>query len=101
MGLDRRLIAVHVILVALSVDVTVILSVEIRMFCVSFTSTVNMINPLSLWSSICCPLASQAKLFATPVQLNSATTLPIETLTALGGIVISVCTEILRRGYSD
>ena len=72
---------------ALSVGDTASLSVVMRIFSVPFTITVTILTPSSPLS-ICCPLASQAKLLATPVQVNSATPLS-ETLTACGGMVIS------------
>ena len=74
--------------VALSVEVTVILNVNMRMFFCKFTNFIGDITTPSP-SLICRPLDSQYKLLATAVQLNSATLL-IEILTALGGTVISV-----------
>ena len=70
--------AVHVMLVALSVEDTGTLKVDLRIL-----STIVAIS-----SIIIIPLACQIMLLATAVQLNSATPL-IETLSARGGIVIS------------
>ena len=72
--------------VALSVEDTRIFSVDLRRFRVSSIVTVLILTP-SLWLSAC-SLAFQAKLLATAVQVNSATSL-METLTARGGMVIS------------
>ena len=76
----------HVIFVALSVEDTAILSVDLRILIASFTAIVFMKIP-SLVSS-CTSLASQTKLIATAVQVNSATSL-IEEFTGCGEIVIS------------
>lgn len=78
------LMAVHVILVALSVEDTVMLSIDLR----SPASSSFVIVDVSSLLSICAPLASQRKAFATAVQLKFATSL-IEVLTGLGGITIS------------
>ena len=75
-------------LVALSVEDIATLSVDLRMFCAPSTATVFILTPSLLLNG--CLLASQTKLLATAVQLNSATSLRIETLIARGGIVISV-----------
>ena len=72
---------------ALSVEDTVCLSVDIRIFSVPFTTPVN-ISTFSP-SSICCPFVLQVKLLLTAVQVNSAT-VQIETLTARGGMVMPV-----------
>ena len=74
----------HVMLVALSVEVTVSLSVDLRMpFCSLLTGIV-----IAIPAPICCPLASQAKPFAIAVQVNSATSLS-DMFKDRGGIVIS------------
>ena len=80
----------QIIFAALAVEITVTLSVDMRIFSVPFTDVV-VISTLSP-SSICGPLGYhvQVKLLATAVQLNSATPLT-ETLTACGGMVISAC----------
>ena len=78
--------AVHVMLVASSIEDTISLSVVMRMFCASFTATGIIKTPRPL--SNCCPLACQVKLLATAVQVNS-TTVPIGTMTSCGGMVIS------------
>ena len=76
-----KLITMHVMLVALSVEVTIILRVDLRMpFCSSRTIAVP--------APIFCPLASQAKPFAIAVQLNSATSVS-DMFTDCGGIMIS------------
>ena len=76
----------HVMFVALSVEVTVNFNVAMRMlfgnFCVGVITTPG--SPFC----ICCPLDFQIKPLAAAVQLNSATSL-IEILTDLGGMVIS------------
>ena len=82
-----RLTTTHVIFVSLSVEVTSTLSVDIRMFCNSFTGAFKIATSSSLLSN-CCPLAFQAKPFATAVQVNSATLLS-DMFTGLGGIVMS------------
>ena len=73
--------------VALSVEDTFILNVDV---CTSFITTDVIMMSCSL--SLCFPLATQAKLLATAVQVNSATAL-METLTARGGMVIPAETE--------
>ena len=78
-------------LVALSVEDTVSLSVVMRILNVPFTSTVSTMTPSSPLSN-CCPLALQKMLLATAVQVNSATPL-METLTARGGMVISAVSD--------
>ena len=78
-------VAVQVILVVSLVEVTVSLSVDMRMFCAPFTNAFVILTTFP--SSICCPLVCQIKVLATAVQLNSATSLT-ETLTARGGMVI-------------
>ena len=78
-------------------EITVILNVDMRILSDSFTGTSGvMVIPSPL--SICCPLAFQVKLFAMPVQLNSATLL-IEILTDCGGIVMSVKGTQLSHGH--
>ena len=81
-----RLTTTHVIFVSLSVEVTSTLSVDIRMLSNSFTGAFK-ITTSSLLSN-CCPLAFQAKPFATAVQVNSATLLS-DMLTGFGGTVMS------------
>ena len=78
-------VAEQVILVVSSIEVTVSLSVDMRIFCVLFTNAFVILTTSP--SSICCPLVCQVKVLATAVQLNSATSLT-ETLTARGGMVI-------------
>ena len=73
----------HVMLVALSVEVTIILRVDLRM---PFGSSCTII---AVPAPICCPLASQAKPFAVAVQVNSATSLS-DMFKDCGGIVISL-----------
>ena len=81
---------------ALSIEIIVILNIEMRMF--SFTAKV-VITTLSP-SSICCPLALQVMLLATAVQVNSATPLT-EILTARGGIVISADVSLVHDLTQD
>ena len=81
----KKLTAKQVMFTALSVKDTVSLSVDMRIFSVPFTVTVDVMTPIP--SSTCCSLTSQVKLLPTAVQVNSATPL-IETLTDRGGIVI-------------
>ena len=78
----------HVIFVAFLMETTAILNIDMRMFSVSLTGIIGCITTPGPLSN-CSPLASQVKLLATPVQVNSATPL-IEALTARGGIIISV-----------
>ena len=74
--------------VALSVEATVILSIDMRRPCTSSTSkgtgVMKCFSPLD--RSV--PLAFQKKVFPIPVQLNSTSSLS-ETLTDFGGMVIS------------
>ena len=88
--------AVQVMFAALSIEIIVILNIEMRMF--SFTAKV-VITTLSP-SSICCPLALQVMLLATAVQVNSATPLT-EILTARGGIVISADVSLVHDLTQD
>ena len=80
------LTAIHVIFVALSVEDTAILNVDVRIFSALFTAAVSMTTP-SLLSS-CTSLAFQTKPFANAVQLNPASPFT-EVLIGCGGIVIS------------
>ena len=90
--------AVQVMFAALSIEIIVILNIEMRMF--SFTAKV-VITTLSP-SSICCPLALQVMLLATAVQVNSATPDPLtEILTARGGIVISADVSLVHDLTQD
>ena len=79
--------AIHTIFAALSAEDAIILNVDFQMSSVSF-SNIGCVNiPVAVVTSI--PLTFQEKLSATAVQLNSATAL-METLTARGGMVISI-----------
>ena len=81
-------ITVHVMFVALSVEATLTLSIDMRRPCTSSTSNGTSVkkyfSPLD--SSV--PLAFQKKVFPIPVQLNSASPLS-EILIDFGGMVIS------------
>ena len=77
--------AVHEMLAALPVDVTVRLSIDRRI--VEFGKKVRVMFT-SFPSSISSPFAFHTHTSATAVQVNSATPLT-ETLTACGGMVIS------------
>ena len=81
-------ITVHVMFVALSVEATVTLNVDILRPCTPSTNkggAMNFFPPLD--SSV--PLAFQKKVLPIPVQLNSASPLS-EILTDFGGTVISI-----------
>ena len=96
------LIAVHVMLVALSVEVTFILKVDMVMpFDASTEIACDMLVPIPLLSFTSTPLASQTNPLATPVQLSSATPL-IETLTDCGGMMIPVQVNVTSdHGTAD
>ena len=91
-----KLIAVHVILVALSVEDIFILSIDLRSSPSSFTVFIDISSVLS----ICTPLASQRKACATAVHEKLATPLT-ETLTGLGGFVISEKNRNLLLHYTS
>ena len=76
-------------LVALSVEDTVNLSVDMRIFTTPFCNNfVFILIPVPFPYSNCCPFEFQVKVLPMPVQVNLATAL-IDALTARGGIVIS------------
>ena len=83
-------------LVALSVEDTVSLRVDVRIFTTPFCNNfVFIVIPVPFPYSNCCPFEFQVMVLPTAVQVNSATAL-MEALTARGGMVISAIQLYIR-----